>query len=150
MCVPIKLKSSKSGPNIFPYAIIYEFFKLKFGRVLVLKNKQRTSEMEEMFKRQVLLLDNVMRSDHKMWKKCEFKCAQPVCSLTELRQYHHTSLSMIKSFGNEMSLQDLVNGFNVFIKERTFGPNCAAFGSKFLKRQKRIVRRVDKILNKSD
>ena len=86
-----------------------------------------------------------MRSDHKMWKKCEFKCETPVCSLAELRQYHHQSLSMIKSFGNNLSFQDLVNGFNLFINERTFGDECKAFGSKFLKRQKRIVRRVQKI-----
>ena len=86
-----------------------------------------------------------MRTKHKMWKICPFKCAQNICTMSELRNAHDSSLDFTKKTGENLKL--ITKGFQMFIKERTFGNECEKFGRKFLKRQKRIFR---KLINKID
>ena len=88
-------------------------------------------------------MDNVMRTKHKMWKICPFQCVTDICSMAELRKAHDSSLDFTKRAGNDLKLA--IKGFQMFIKERTFGNSCEKFGKKFLKRQKRISR---KLINK--
>ena len=91
------------------------------------------------------LMNNVMRTKHKMWRICPFKCAGDICTMSELRKAHDSSLDFTKKSENDLEL--VIKGFQMFIKERTFGNSCEKFGRKFLKRQKRISRKLNNRIN---
>ena len=91
------------------------------------------------------LMNNVMRTKHKMWRICPFQCGTDICTMTELRKAHDSSLDFTKKADDDLEL--VIKGFQMFIKERTFGNSCEKFGRKFLKRQKRISRKLNNRIN---
>ena len=68
-----------------------------------------------------------------------------ICAMAELRNAHDSSLDFTKKAENSLEL--VIKGFQMFIKERTFGNACEKFGRKFLKRQKRISRKLINRIN---
>lgn len=84
----VKLKSTASEDEFYPYAIIFEFFKTHFAEQMLTRETSKPEQLEHLFNRQVHLMNNVMRPDHRIWKKCAFQCNDEICTLEELRAYH--------------------------------------------------------------
>ena len=88
-----------------------------------------------------------MRTKHKMWNICPFKCAGIICTMSELRKAHDLSLDFTKK--TDANFELIIKGFQMFIKERTLGNECEKYGRKFLKRQKRIFRKLSNRINRA-
>jgi len=95
LCIPvnpvspnINLKSTTNENKLYPYGIIYEFFKMHFAEHILTRESQNSEQLEHLFNRQLHLMNNVMRPDHRIWIKCAFQCQDEICTLDELRSYH--------------------------------------------------------------
>lgn len=167
-CIPtnpersiVKLKSTDEPDDLYPYGIIYEFFKMHFAEQILTREASKPERLEHLFERQIHLMNNVMRPTHRIWRRCSFICSNKDCSLDELRSYHDQfcHLSIILAFkeflrslvrvkdAQELTLRSLSDAFMEFIDERIPGTNtkCKTWNKKFRKREQRITRKVLRI-----
>ena len=84
----VNLKNSDQNSKIYPYGIIFEFFKLLFAELILTRESRKPERLEPLYERQIHLLNNVVRPDHVISKKCHFNCEKELCELHELRKYH--------------------------------------------------------------